>query len=243
MQLTHCTLTGVDERTDLQRLIELSKVHPIAEWGFLYSPKQQGTPGRYPSVPFLRRALSGLPHDVKVAVHVCGAGVADLMAGEPTVTELVWFVLMRAGRLQLNFNQRRKPVDLEQLRKCIAKWTVAADSANFAVITQHNSANEDLWKVVSPGLTGYAVLFDASGGLGKLASEWPAPLPVACGYAGGLGPRNIEDELGRIAQVAGERRVWVDMESSLRTTDEAGHDWFSLERCEQVLHPADAWTC
>lgn len=33
MHLTHCTLTGVDEKTDVQDLIDLSVEHPIAEWG------------------------------------------------------------------------------------------------------------------------------------------------------------------------------------------------------------------
>lgn len=240
MQLTHCTLTGVDERTDLQQLLSLSATYPFAEWGFLYSPKRQGEPGRYPSVAFLREALGSLPHSVKVALHLCGTAVTDVLASEPTVTELVWFVLMRAGRVQLNFNQRRKPVELERLREFIVKGTRAADSADFAVITQHNSANEDVWKAFAD-LPGYAVLFDASGGRGQPAEEWPAPLPVACGYAGGLGPENLHDELECIALVAGERRIWVDMESSLRAVISDNTDWLSLTRCERVLEQAQPW--
>ena len=109
MHLTHCTLTGVDEKTALHELIDLSVEHPIAEWGFLYSPKRQGQPGRYPSVAMLSKSFSYLPAYVRVALHVCGQGVPDLLTGESTVSGLVAMVGERSGRVQLNFNQARDP--------------------------------------------------------------------------------------------------------------------------------------
>jgi hypothetical protein len=55
---------------------------------------------------------------------------------------------------------------------------------------------------------------------------------VRCGYAGGLGPANVADELPRIAAAAGARDFWIDMASSLR---EPGSGAFSLDACERVL--------
>ncbi len=37
------TLTGLDDRTDLDAAIALSEKYPI-EWGVLFSPSQQGKP-------------------------------------------------------------------------------------------------------------------------------------------------------------------------------------------------------
>jgi len=48
MPLTCCCLTGVDDLTPLIELAVVSDLYPYAEWGFPYSPKRQGTPGRSP---------------------------------------------------------------------------------------------------------------------------------------------------------------------------------------------------
>ena len=103
--LTHVTLTGMDDHTDLAALAALSARYPLVEWGFLYSPKRQGQGGRYPSVETLRHAFRGLPLNVSVALHVCGAGVPNLLSGEPVITGLVEDVAVRGGRVQLNFSQ------------------------------------------------------------------------------------------------------------------------------------------
>ena len=36
-------------------------------------------------------------------------------------------------------------------------------------------------------------------------------------YAGGLGPDNLEEELKRIEEVAGDRTIWIDMETKVRS--------------------------
>ncbi|MDK9702533.1 MAG: hypothetical protein OEL20_05290 [Sulfuritalea sp.] len=229
MNLSHCTLTGVDDATDLTRLAGLSRDYPIVEWGFLYSPKRQGQPGRYPSVATLQRAFRELPADVRVALHVCGEGVPDLLAGESVVRELVSRVAARGGRVQLNFNQHRKPVDLIDLRRFLDAMPATT------VITQHNSANQDVWRELHDR-ENHAVLFDASGGNGVLPAQWPHPLPeVACGYAGGLGPDTLYEHLARIDRAAEARPFWIDMEGRLRAGDREGIDRLSLDRCRFCL--------
>lgn len=236
MQLSHCTLTGVDESTDLSRLAGLSSEFPFAEWGFLYSPTRQGQPGRYPSVSTILRAFRELPAHVRLALHVCGQGVPDLLGSEPTVTDLVRAVGARGGRIQLNFNQQRDRLDLVRM----GEWLALRDG--LTVITQHNAANDVVHQAfLAHG--NHAVLFDASGGQGLSPERWPAPLPgTSCGYAGGMGPDNLRQELGRIAAAAAGHVTWIDMEGKLRTPGPTGApDWFDTTRCEACLRAVNGW--
>src|SRR3546814_6413796 len=74
----HITFTGVDARTNLVWVKELSDRYPI-EWGILLSPKRQGVENRYPDPaaiePFLKSGLD-------LAVHICGDHSRAIMAGE-----------------------------------------------------------------------------------------------------------------------------------------------------------------
>lgn len=226
-QITYCTLTGVDERTDLSMIAGLSTQYPSVEWGFLYSPKRQGQPGRYPSVEFLQAAFKTLPANVNVAFHVCGEGVHQLIEGEATVSELVKLVGQRAGRIQLNFNAHAigSTFTIEQVRFCIETHSP------IEFITQYNQSNVHVWKLLKD-CKNHSVLFDASGGRGIETTDWEAPLPgVRCGYAGGLGPANVAAALTKILEATGNAPFWIDMEGKLRD----GDDWFDLNAARAVL--------
>lgn len=241
MRLSFCTLTGVDEHTDLNRLVALSKTYLLsellAEWGFLYSPKRQGDPGRYPSEAFLRQALTGLPDHVNVALHVCGDGVMDLLTDSSSVAaQLVDLVAARGGRVQLNFNQRRKPVPIPMLER------LAIDRPTTSFILQYNDANQELVDYLQHLTGSFSVLHDASGGNGAHPEQWPAIVPgFNTGYAGGLGSATLPADLRAIAAAAGQARIWIDMESSLRRKDANDVDWFSLDECEACLAIAERW--
>lgn len=224
--LTHITLTGVDDHTDLAEVARLSKRFPLVEWGFLYSPKRQGQGGRYPSVDTLRNAFRRLPEAGRVALHICGAGVPSLLANEPNVAGLVDAVAARGGRVQLNFNHSHDRVDLDALSALLDHYP------SLKIITQHNDANEGVWKHLG-GHANHVVLFDSSGGRGIERSTWPAPLlpGIHCGYAGGLGPDNLATELPRIRATAGDQPYWIDMEGKLRSQD----DTFDLQLAEVCL--------
>jgi hypothetical protein len=131
--------------------------------------------------------------------------------------------------VQLNFSQRATPKSPDVLRDAIAAFA-------GRVILQHNADNAALIDALSRDGIDFDVLFDASSGKGLRPESWPAPLPrVRCGYAGGLGPANVADELPRIAAAAGDREFWIDMASSLR---EPGTGAFSVDACERVLEAA-----
>jgi hypothetical protein len=74
--------------------------------------------------------------------------------------------------------------------------------------------------------------------LGIEITSLPDPSgPIACGYAGGIGPSNIRKILGMVAELEqpNEKKVWIDMESSLRVirTDKVvtNQDSFSIDKC------------
>lgn len=83
-----------------------------------------------------------------------------------------------------------------------------------------------------------SILFDASCGTGVRAESFPEPhVGIKCGYAGGMGPDNIDDVLDSLVDACGARPVWVDMESSLRAQQD-GSDVFSISKAFDCIEAA-----
>lgn len=82
--------------------------------------------------------------------------------------------------------------------------------------------------------TYHSLLFDPSGGRGIGGHAWPSPPPATrMGYAGGIGPDNIEQVLDQVAPLGA---AWIDMESGVRTDDR-----FDLDKVREVLARAERW--
>lgn len=217
--LVRVTFTGVDEATDLGAVAALAQAHPGLEFGFLWSPKRSGQDPRYPRWAFLEQAAEQLAGSgASLALHLCGQGAADWIAGhEPTHA-----LARRFNRIQVNGHARRMDVDalVAQIER----------GAHPAVITQHHAANAALTARLT-GQPNHAVLFDESGGHGVARTSWPAPVDgIPCGYAGGLGPNRMDDALQAI-DAACTRPYWVDMEGALRD----GQDRFDLAAVAAVI--------
>ena len=86
------------------------------------------------------------------------------------------------------------------------------------------------------------MLVDESKGTGVLASYWPSPPEeYDIGYAGGIGPENISSVLEKVIIAGKGRSVWIDMESSLRSTKN-GKDIFDLDKCYKCIEAVCAGT-
>jgi hypothetical protein len=230
MPLSHCSLTGIDEATPLVELAVVSDMYPYAEWGFLYSPARQGTPGRYPSLARIQRAFRELPPYVRVALHVCGPGTRQLLDGESVLGGLIEQVRARGGRVQLNFDATERNVDLGQLRQFMLA------RSDLVFITQQSENDKPVIQALA-GVANHAILFDSSSGRGISPPAWqPAAESVLCGYAGGLGPENLAQQLPRIYDAAGKAEFWIAMEGRLR--DE--HDRFSMTLARKCLEIVSA---
>ncbi|MFK4706111.1 hypothetical protein ABIC83_002950 [Roseateles asaccharophilus] len=202
------TLTGADERTDIEELVAFSGKYPEVELGLLYTATPEGR-NRYPSRQWLLRAAEALSG--RIAVHVCGGGARrELAAGD--LIDLV----RHAPRVQVNGVLTVDEAELLATRVGV-------------LITQHNGNNLSLLNVKA---SNHALLIDASGGRGVSPTEWlPPETRKHVGFAGGMGPDNLAQEYQRIAAVA-RPGAWVDMEGKLRVDD-----WFSqalARRCAAI---------
>jgi hypothetical protein len=206
--------------------------------GFLYSPLLQCRSARYPSSCIIRRALETLPSHARVALHFCGIAVPRALAELEDESSLVSLVDSRGGRVQLNFDDTRLPVALDQV------WRLLDRYPKTTFIAQENEANRGRSQSISSlDHRNYSVFFDSSGGRGVTCADWPTPLPLPCGYAGGIGPGNLEFELQRIRAAAGQRPIWIDMETKVRRIEATtGADVFDLDAAAACLVIADAFT-
>jgi hypothetical protein len=228
MRIKTVTLTGADESVKPEDVFQLNQDYPDlnVEWGLLLSKSKEGKQRRYPSRQWMEEFCAKAPEAVALSGHVQGRWLKDMAEGNFTLPgdrPLIW---ERLNRIQLNFHSVPAHVDttfLMALGKYDKQFIIQMDGINDALFVRALLANLNV-----------APLFDRSAGQGLLPDQWPMPMPVKYnGYAGGLGPENVEEELKRIDAVAGDEIIWIDMETKIRSGGE--EDKFDLSRCRQVL--------
>lgn len=215
--ITGVTITGADDGVDPNDLAALSAEFPFVEWGILGSIKRAGEP-RYPSQEWIGKLITAdWPDSRRLAVHLCGRSAERFMRCDASLA----LTMPEFGRVQINGWARFDVADVS------VKFLSARPGR---LILQCQSA-EDLQEIAANAaeLGNADVLFDPSGGTGKLAYNYP-PAPVGChlGFAGGIGPDNVLDVIESIGK---RDPYWIDMESGVRDQ----HDAFSLGRVRLVL--------
>lgn len=235
MRLDRVTITGADDRTPASALFTLSERFPFVEWGILLSRSSAGG-RRFPSIGWIERllALDGSA-SLKLSGHLCGSWVKELCRGRRTFDHEEPSIARGFQRVQLNFHAIAHTVDAPPFVDCLRTWGVGEyifqlDDVNNAILARAQSAGVQA-----------VPLFDLSGGAGILPSAWPRPSAEYCGYAGGLSPDNLEEQLARIGDAAGESRVWIDVETHVRTPDNAQLDLARVERFLEIAAP-HVWT-
>lgn len=233
MKLQTVTVTGADDSVSPDELIGLSRRYPFVEWGILLSATQEGGP-RFPSRRWLRDLNdaiieNSLEEQVNTSAHLCGRWLKDLLKG---TNRCAHFDLEIFQRVQLNFHAQKQEV--YQLKFLDALRPLMATGRK--VIFQQDGVNSYiLERTIASGLEAQA-LFDLSHGAGILPEKWPSPLNgIYCGYAGGIGPENIHEQLPIIERVAAGNPYWVDMETRVRSHN---GEVFDLAKVRQCLHIA-----
>lgn len=222
-KLGKVTLTGIDAQTDMEQAHDLSRRFARVEWGILLG----GTPTpRYPTIEFIRKwAEQCQAHGTRTAMHLCGRFARAWIEKDEEIVELA----RQFGRIQVNVVATRIDVD--------ALVSAVKEGRHHDIITQHNGINEIITERLA-GVSNHSVLFDASGGRGVGPAQWPAALEgKSCGYAGGMGPANVAEELSRIELASAGAPFWIDMEGQIRTPE----DTLDLSKCEQVLTSVENW--
>jgi phosphoribosylanthranilate isomerase len=136
-------------------------------------------------------------------------------------------------RLQLNFHA--SPHEVEPAAFGSTLRTVEPPQG---YIFQFDGANDGLLRLALAAGVKAAPLFDLSGGAGRLPDSWPIASQPYSGYAGGLSPENLREQLALIAEAAGEERVWIDVETHVRS---GGDRQFDLGKVERFLEIAEPW--
>lgn len=267
--LDRVTITGADDSIEPTELIKLTEEFPFVEWGILVSASSQGKP-RFPTDHWLNglSLLTRIPHQLPLALHVCGKYTRDVLLGIDSLPDVVHYGY---SRVQLNFHAERAKCDPSACAKLLFDWRqkryvkqvifqVDGAGGNEHMLAVHSQYDPDFWFVeCNP-------LFDVSGGAGVLPNEWPRPFwfdemeePAYHGYAGGLGPDNLAEQLPRImeaasqpdmsvefdADVVAQRKsdpppgatIWIDMETRVRSDNDRKFDLAKVRRCLEIAKP------
>lgn len=227
MKLKYVAITGADDGVSVEELNGVSEEFPFVEWALLFMPESMGKE-RFPSETWLEDFVAGYKGAHR-AIHLCGSAFLGFVGGDSGVRE----VMKRFRRIQLNLEFG--DVDGKYDSRELVARIKASPGVEF--IVQYTEKRQDLLPALK-SVPNHSLLFDASAGSGVLPGSWPAPLAGhTCGYAGGLRPENIRENIGKIARTVGDYETWIDMESGVRTDD----DRFDLAKVRQVLSIAAPW--
>ena len=232
--LDRLTITGPDDKTDIDSLLQLSLYYPFVEWAILYSPTREGS-DRYPSVAW-RQSFEDACKGTKVkrAMHLCGQAVKDFVQTGPASVPR-----RNYQRIQLNFNASTGPWKNEKAIDLMANqcsWSQFWDGSPQNVVIQYNHNNAAILSKFEALGNQFHVLYDASGGHGKVIDTVPGPWKDSyTGYAGGITPDNATDIYKRIC-MANPRSFWMDLESGVRTLDNKW-DPSKVNQLLRVLQP------
>lgn len=236
------TLTGLDEATDLHGVAHLAERFAGTEWAVLLDRSkaaQQDGKGRYPREAWVREfAQFSQDNKLRSSLHLCGQDAIDFLREDKAVMDLAAMF----PRVQLNVRAAglRVADDVGVRQFLNAVRSVKGCGVTTRVILQYNESNAALWNELRR-VGGYEALIDRSAGSGLLPKDWTIDrfeFSGACiGFAGGLGPDNIAEQLSSMSASAHGKAFWVGMESKLRNR----YDRFDLELCERVLDEVATW--
>ena len=229
MRLRHITFTGIDNRTDIQDLVDIQREFPIAEFGMLASYHWSENGNRFRD-PALLPDLVNYQRFLNLSLHVCGSAAHDAAIGNWIDIDL-GLLSGHTGifrRIQLNVaDHRNNPHHL---------WSPPYGSLQELIVQQHNADDIALFRHTAEIYQGdmtkdrISVLLDGSGGRGV-----DTPLKVLhgvgkVGYAGGFNPDNVAEKLQYLLENVDSGMFWIDMESGVRTDD-----WFDTAKVRRVL--------
>jgi hypothetical protein len=252
MALDRVTITGADDSVSAADLLPLQREFPFVEWGILVSKANtidhNGTP-RFPSCKWIAdlQQLAEQAQFPNLSLHVCGQWVRQLLVGN---LEIPPDFLHLFGRVQLNFHAERTKCDpaafARRLNDIGKEFIFQVDGA---------AGNDHMQAAEAEQAKNCFALFDVSGGAGIVPKSWPQPIYLDVdpgehgegveywayhGYAGGLGPHNLEHELPKILAAAAstghtrEGRIWIDMETWVRSQNDRVFDLDKVRECLSI---------
>ncbi len=250
--LKQVTVTGADNSVKPQDLYRLSKEYPFVEWGILLSKSNFGYP-RFPTFMWVNDLVRDYHMKINLSGHICGLWVRLMTAGNDCFIADMSRVAFGFKRFQLNYHAQkvhfseRGLFSLDKFENYLQAIRRLADIRQQQIIFQRDGVNDLIYQRAS-GQTGKhygfkaTCLYDISGGRGVLPKAWPKPEGDYCGYAGGLSPDNLAEQLEKIqeaitAQDGKIPPIWIDAETHLRSLSDQLFDLNKVERFLEIARP------
>jgi hypothetical protein len=224
MKLDKVTITGADNAVDQAELIRLQEKYPFLEWGILFNTSKEGQ-SRYPDYEWID-SFCRTPGSR--SAHFCGYYSKSVL--EKQNFDLLQLAISRKfQRIQLNYNfshggtWRLQPL-----------WDWCYSHPEIKIILLWNKSNHAaIMTYCNSGMPeNINLLYDSSGGRGRVIEKIQSPFSCYTGYSGGLAPHNLKSFLEGVKNHQGHEdvSVWCDMETGVRTNGE-----FDLVKVEEVL--------
>lgn len=244
MEIKHITFSDPKEHNLITEIESLLGISPRVEIGVQVhdGDLNKGLP-RYDWLEEICAKSSAAKIPLNVALHINYQWCEDICNGKIAPELQKWIDAKNTNassatfrRLQLNFGDfSTNKINANKISDVINKHS------NHKFIIPYNEKNHgivhDLYKLRND----FQILFDASYGIGKSPENWGAPVfaNVFQGYAGGLGPINVSDELDKINKVVPqELDVWIDAEGKLM---EPGTRKLSILKAKEYINQSILW--
>ena len=221
MKLRYITCSDPRENNSINSIIDLAYM-PNVEIAVQCHPSKmsEGMPRNVWFNKLLHAANQEA--ELNLAIHINCEWANDICAnGKIPDTILNWMQIELyhkhplIRRIQLNMPKATaENINAGALAKIIH------DFPNNEFIFQYNDNTKEAIEKLHKTKAKFSLLFDASGGNGKIPVSWQAPIyenhPM--GYSGGMSPYNVVTNLRAIsALVPDDRKIWVDAEGKLKS--------------------------
>lgn len=174
---------------------------------------------------------------LQLSMHLCGEPVRQLLTGELDWSGLTSLVHV-AQRVQINTHAEPHISTVSMLRSLQEGADIVRRDIDRQFIFQWDQVNNHLVYMPHHYDHNVAVLFDYSHGAGILPGMWPDYMDdLPCGYAGGLGPDNLAEQLPLIQDASAGNDFWIDMETRVRTDDGSRLDLVKVQRALELTAP------
>ncbi len=241
MKLKCITCSGANEHTDIKRMKALYADFPKVEFGIQVSGKKCGNNSpRWEWLQDLREQVYSEP--MPLALHLNQDWVERFCRDEIVfkLEELLGYRNFDNNpmfrRVQLNFKIGR-----EETPDLLSVAGVIKSYPQIRFILSYNQSNAEFINQLYYRMgVRFDCLYDNSFGEGILSEERLAPAfrDVLQGYAGGLSPENVYDELEKIAEnLPQDAEFFIDAEGALKGL----FRHLSIDKCRKFVKNALAW--
>lgn len=242
MNLEYITCSDMREYNSIDDIIDLGKTYPMSEFAIQAHPsKFSAYMPRYVWFDTLMHAAR--VNDINLAMHVNSEWRTEICHGNiPYEIKRMWNMRRDngkpvIGRVQININGGK-----DSFRFYAAKVAnIIRAYPDIEFIFQYTPKQRRRVNKLDTTDTEFSLLFDASGGQGKLPKKWRAPVMPnhKMGYSGGLSPENVYENLDKINLVVpANTNIWIDAEGKLRNPDTKQ---FDVARAEKYIQNALQW--